>query len=68
MTYKHGLNWAQMKEKALNFNKSVDGEDNFKVLSLWIFNALKRSGIVGVNVHGRSGENSDKEYQKIMYY
>ena len=30
MKYKLGLNWASMKENALEIDKSIDGEDDFK--------------------------------------
>ena len=57
---KLGLNWAYMKERALEFTKSVDGEDGLKAPSWWAFNVLKRSVIVGVNAHGYAREKSDE--------
>ena len=66
MKDKLSMNWAYMKEKALEFNKSVGGEDNFKASYWWIFIVSKRSGIVGLNNNGEAREKSDEYYQKII--
>ena len=55
-----GLNWVFMQANAIKFNKSIDGEDVFKASSPCIASALRRSDIVGVNVHGEARENTDE--------
>ena len=64
---KLGLNWVYMKDKVLEFNESVDVQDDFEASSRWFFNVLKRSCIVGVNAHGGAGEKSDKDNRQIIY-
>ena len=50
----------------MEFNESDDVDDGFKGSPTWVPSALRRSDIVGVNVHGKAGDKTDEEYQEIV--
>ena len=49
-----------MQAKAMEFKKIFDGEDGFKASPPYIASDLRRSDIVGKNVHGEAGDNTDE--------
>ena len=63
---KLGLDWSHVTKKAVEHNERVEDDPGFKSSPGWIYNMMKRHGIVGINVHGESGEMEDSKFQEVI--
>ena len=63
---KTGLSWLFLKEKAAIHAEQLGCSDQFKASSGWLDNVLKRSGTVGINLHGEAMDMDPEKRIEII--
>ena len=66
---KCGLSWISLKSKAVEFAEKLLSDEEYREFRSsdgWLDRTLKRHNLIGVNLHGESGDMSHEEAEQKM--